>query len=1510
MKDQINRNIDAQQNRVDKLDGEEDNQVGQEEVDRVVFGGINRFQQKMAKMDFSEEVQEESLTEVLVALEKITGVENLAEVSGFIDGLLSRFLESVEEDTEIDSFAQVYIETRQQKLSEGKKYNDIEDAISSGDIGSYAYVPFLEHMIEDFKDNEWIKFDDSGEREEDYAKQSVELVFHNLRILKEKLVSHTDKSSAPYQALLKIYNEDVKKMVEITGSIGDNESTHFRSAELAAEFTREAILSMSLEEAVAWTTEMMDQIDDNYFQSHELEQVYGVFSNTCKGVLQSKLVSERQAIQEGDIKAFDKNTRQAIDLANLFTDREGDIDSGLTDPDWAAGILRGVLNFDALMEKHFEKEIESPDGEYQEKLSEKTGDVLELIEASDELDKNTKERMSGNVKGLEAITPKTLQEFSQQYGNLSATEALLRGEEVDSSSLVKEVSDLTVGATESFLSNGMWGADVSEVEALFGSGFSFSSEQREAYELLKDIQGIGWGDFSDKTIGYAAEGVKIAGIIGVGILAGVASGGTGFVAMAASYGATVGLGATASGIIGAGVIGGGSMTAVSSLMYGKGHDEGDFLKEHGLDFAVNSLGFGIGRGLNTLRLAAVGDDVAHLGTRLSTAGIETGTDLTTGFAMEIGLMSVQQGISFSESWEMFKSNPMMWGLGMGMGAFGVVGSMKRVNPRNLSPEALHVVDQSQKTMRGQMNKLKKMLKDTGKTPQDAFESGDIAKFIRENVPEGNQAHFREALDQYTEAQKQFSRTINEADLIIRQKEGESLLENLDVSLEGIEKKLNLELAAATKNGDTKGVGKLKKQIQAVEKIKSGEATLESGYQGVRDLKSLTIEEQQAVASKILENSGLKVEQILDVTETVGTLRKLELNKQNILEGQKLEAFAECKDIDDALKTVREALEGGDDMLKRLELDATASPENLLIGELLKDLDEIGNKSITGRERAVILRDSLEYLSDYQKVIQEGGFAGSSVENLYEVFDLVRQNQRNLAHQTIVDRLYLTGSDHGTLHILEADMSVAAKIADAKIAAGEMSHAEKVLMRQALVDHDMGYTNAGLKRFTDGSDQNIGEYFAMTKDHPLYSGLLAQSRGEQMTRYFGVDNARDYQHAVLDHSAVQYDLSAARGAHLIEGIIQRADCLGVSADIKMMKIFKDPFFMGRLIEAQEVAVYIKKTKGSLKTLKLFKEVGDGEGASGNKNFEEFIKNGESMEMGLARLREESSALLKSGENISDAIVRTEKQNKGYIREAQNIKDAAIGRVEKEYGQSNPDLAASYKQSLESFFNPEDPGFPFARDIGSHSVDFGEAYLGGDGQMVVKYNVNDIFFESRKIFEGLEGVNIHKARTNAIVKSMEDFGYEPLDVRKLSDHFEETLKENPKRVITSQELLDEGLIRPLDGGPKGNFEFGRTQKGRGSTESLRLGSLLRRDAFLIEQRRILLNPESSSVDVTQAMRKIGKEVRDYKLSSGEDPVKLMGQAQDAVGDGDLEKARAIIQKIQSENTNGLDNLSSNS
>ena len=126
----------------------------------------------------------------------------------------------------------------------------------------------------------------------------------------------------------------------------------------------------------------------------------------------------------------------------------------------------------------------------------------------------------------------------------------------------------------------------------------------------------------------------------------------------------------------------------------------------------------------------------------------------------------------------------------------------------------------------------------------------------------------------------------------------------------------------------------------------------------------------------------------------------------------------------------------------------------------------------------------------------------------------------------------------------------------------MTPAERIQVRQALIDHDMGYT------FNELTKKDGMEFFAMSKDHPIYSTAFIESRKKWYVEHFGEQGYKSIRDAVLDHSRPK-PVFTGNGKELIEAIVSTVDCLGVTADVKLAIFFRHPEVVGELQRIRSV-----------------------------------------------------------------------------------------------------------------------------------------------------------------------------------------------------------------------------------------------------------------------------------------------------------------------------------------------------
>lgn len=447
--------------------------------------------------------------------------------------------------------------------------------------------------------------------------------------------------------------------------------------------------------------------------------------------------------------------------------------------------------------------------------------------------------------------------------------------------------------------------------------------------------------------------------------------------------------------------------------------------------------------------------------------------------------------------------------------------------------------------------------------------------------------------------------------------------------------------------------------EVVAQIEAGVVKGFENYKGIRDLgkqAGLTMEEQLQLAKSFLEHSGAKIDDLIDLEKTVGPLTSVEVSGA-------MDDLTKVGGVDEVLTRLDDAKSLG--QLDDIVAGISSPVERELLQSLSADLKGMAATSLDDAEKVVIFKESMRYLTDYKAAMREGGMG--SVTSVQDVFDLIRGNQRRLAHQTIVDRKFFTGSDHGVTHILEANMAMADMIF-ADMGAKITPH-QRILIRQAILDHDMGYTISALE------DARGGQYFGMTRDHPLYSTVWAESHKAEYVKYFGEEGYAIIRDAILDHSnAKKLDLTAS-GGQLVQNIVAGVDCLGTTADIKMMKLFREPEMMAKLMQLKELADEFKFATPAAK---------DGIRAS-----------------------------------------------------MEGVHERMLAYVER--SDFPAPLKDSYRRALKNNFDPMHPEFAFKRDFGSHSAGFEGLSVGDDGAITVDMSVNENFSLVRDMFANGDDVS---------------------------------------------------------------------------------------------------------------------------------------------------------------------------
>ena len=649
-----------------------------------------------------------------------------------------------------------------------------------------------------------------------------------------------------------------------------------------------------------------------------------------------------------------------------------------------------------------------------------------------------------------------------------------------------------------------------------------------------------------------------------------------------------------------------------------------------------------------------------------------------------------------------------------------------------------------------------------------------------------------------------------------------------------------EIVSTTKKDNEKALIALQTQLSVVRSIRKGKATL-AAYQGIRALTHLTIDQQKILAEHVLANSGVSIDEVIVPRVTVGEPRVIPDELRKRLKKAPQEKLVDKDTLKLLISYANNRLESARplDEIWRLTYAQFAedAPEKILLMELHQDLVALRHTALSERELGLIFRNTLEYLREYISVLRTGGFKGAETLSVHDIFTLLRENQRKLAHQAIVNAHSITGSDHGTLHILEADMQIAMKLAKTLVDEGKMTRKQRVLLRQAIIDHDMGYTLETLKQYgVEGAPLSLSEgYGEMTKDHPLYSAIRFEAHKDEMKRYFGEKGYETLYKAVLDHSVVTPSIG---GGNIVHDLISRADCLVVSADLKSSPFFLDPEAMAILEQFHD----------------LFTQESPPDGTSFSP---------ETME----RMR--------------------------------RLKVNLLHMIDTTYGETP--IGEAHREAVTKNFDPDNPAATIKmvrKNFRTHCLAFDDAKINKKGSLVSSFFITDAYYQAGKIFKHEDKKKNKKEmryRIDAVVKVLNDFGYpeDKIKTEELAARFDTLV---PGAMVDTDMLLIEEIIGPAEGGAKGKFEFRRSEQA--TENSARLSAVLKRGRAVREALNMMREPNLQDSTVLLAIGTLQEHFdASYMLDGQSAPQVLRRIAMHAM-EGEVGKAQELFERLRFE------------
>ncbi len=320
-------------------------------------------------------------------------------------------------------------------------------------------------------------------------------------------------------------------------------------------------------------------------------------------------------------------------------------------------------------------------------------------------------------------------------------------------------------------------------------------------------------------------------------------------------------------------------------------------------------------------------------------------------------------------------------------------------------------------------------------------------------------------------------------------------------------------------------------------------------------KQAAMEDATFLLDKLIHGQAnrLTIDDILSVDKELATWAT-EFKENTELTPEIMQARMAKADVE-ALRTGIDKAKTAED-IEALIAEIRSPAEQQMLSQAWKSLHELNlaEDVLNLDNTKAIFKESAGYLSDYLSAIEAGGFKGGKEMTPQKLFSIIEGNQRKLAYQTVVDERHITGSDHGTMHILNGDMEHSLRIADQL----GLTPQQRIILRQAIIDHDMGYAQSTAR------NKRGDQFFGMTKDHPLYSTLMIEANREAYTEAFGQEGYDAIRTIVLNHSDTRgIDPVNRPGLELVRDIAATVDALQVTSDLKMMGLFRQPQFMAEM-----------------------------------------------------------------------------------------------------------------------------------------------------------------------------------------------------------------------------------------------------------------------------------------------------------------------------------------------------------
>ncbi len=480
----------------------------------------------------------------------------------------------------------------------------------------------------------------------------------------------------------------------------------------------------------------------------------------------------------------------------------------------------------------------------------------------------------------------------------------------------------------------------------------------------------------------------------------------------------------------------------------------------------------------------------------------------------------------------------------------------------------------------------------------------------------------------------------------------------------------------------------------------------------------------------------------------------------------------------------------------------------------------GGNIVTDGERAILMRELIEYLADYSEALAEGEGTkneGFTEHNALRIYDLLRENARKYLFQSGVNYIYLTGSDHGVKHLIQGNVRFTTQVAEQL----QWSAQDRVCLRQIAVDHDLGYTHAALQRFNtleEGIPLDNG-YYGLVKDHPLYSSAYFEAHRPEYEEYFGKQGARNIGVGILDHSEVKGHLRDRDPAKRIQALFCRIDCMAVSADLKNAPAFMDPKVLVAMSKAFEAVEYLKDV---------------------DQRMGEIWKGGD--------VRGDEYKWLATVQASLRVI-------------ANQVKAYLLGLDKEIY--ENSVYQQAYHRAIDQHYDPFNPKFPTQRDFGSNAIAFAGIDVRSIAErdlLTARLSIEPLFFLVAQYFGGEQGSSF---ATSAISKLLKDFGANIHNPSKLIQAFD-VLSSRRQKWHTENDVAKhaQGSLEYHQHHPTHvHFEFTMPKRGE-SSPLIKLMTKLMPSLIMV---RDLLRPDFDSERLKSVLEKFADDTENDEISA---------------------------------------------